>query len=321
VSARARTGSILVHIGYHKTGTSWLQRELFRGETGYCWLGKRPRTHPVRRIVRDPPLEFDAASVRQAFDPLIAEAEQAASLPVVSLERLSGHPFSGGFDSDRIAERLVDVFPEARVLVVVREQRSIVLSTYKQYVQVGGAVSIERFLDPPRSRSERVPVFDARHFEYHRLVERYRELFGDDCVLALPYELFVRNGRGFVERIAAFAGRPIPDPVLDRLRYRRRTNRARSALTVAAVRRLNRVAVRTEVNPAPVAEWRPAERLSAWIQRTEALDGRLTRPLEQRSQARLRQTVDRWAGGRYVESNRRLAELTGFDLDEYGWVT
>jgi hypothetical protein len=314
-------GSILVHIGYHKTGTIWLQRELFSGESGYQWLGKRPRTHPVRRLVRDRTPEFDAAVIRQGFDALIAEVEQQGRLPVVSLERLSGHPFSGGFDADRVAERLADVFSEARVLVVVREQRAVIVSTYKQYVQVGGACPLERFLDPPRSRSERVPLFDGRHFEYHRLVERYQALFGDDCVLTLPYDLFVHDGRGFVERIAAFAGRPIPGAVLDGLRYRRRSNQARSALTIAAVRRLNKVSVRTEVNPAPRAEWRPAERLSRWIQRNGALDGRLTRPLEERSQTRLRRIVDEWAGERYAESNRRLAELTGFDLGAYGWVT
>jgi hypothetical protein len=314
-------GSILVHIGYHKTGTNWLQRELFCGVSGYQWLGKRPRTHPVRSVVRDRAPDFDAAVIRQALDPLIAEVEQQRRLPVVSLERLSGHPFSGGFDADRIAERLAGIFPEARVLIVVREQRAMIVSTYKQYVQVGGACSLERFLDPARDRSERVPLFDGRHFEYHWLVERYRALFGDDQVLTLPYDLFVREARGFVERIADFAGRPIPGDVLDRLRYGRRSNQARSALTIASVRRLNKVSVRTEVNPAPLAEWRAAERLSRWIQRNGALDGRLTRPLEERSQARLRGVVEEWAGDRYAESNRRLAELTGFDLGAYGWVT
>jgi hypothetical protein len=311
---------ILVHIGYHKTGTNWLQRELFRDEAGYRWLGKCPRTHPVRRFVRDGPLEFDADDVRRSFEPLIAETENAGLLPVVSLERLSGHPFSGGFDSDRIAERIARVFPDARVLVVVREQRAMIVSTYKQYVQVGGACAIGDFLDPPRSRSERVPLFDGRHFEYHRLVERYRALFGDGRVLVLPYELFVRDGRGFVERIATFAGRPISEDMLGRLRYGRRSNQARSALTIDAVRRLNQFAGRSEVNPAPVAHWRAAERFSAWIQRNDALNGRLTRGLEQRSESRLRRTVEVWAGNRYAESNRRLAELTRADLARYGWV-
>jgi hypothetical protein len=310
---------VLVHIGYHKAASTWLQRELFVDRTGYRWLGKRPAGHPVRRLVRERPLEFDAGDVRRSFEPLIAEAEREGLVPVVSFERLSGHPFSGGFDVDLVAGRLAQVFADARVLIVVREQRAMILSTYKQYVQVGGAAPLPHFLEPPVGRSLRVPLFDGRYFEYDHLVRDYHRLFGRERVLTLPFELFVRDGRTFVERIAGLGGRPIPDDVLDGLRFGRRSNRARSALTIAAVRRLNRFTEHTELNPAPVAEWRSAARLSDWLQRTEALDHRLTSGLESRSQERLRRAIDGWAGDRYAESNRRLADLTGFELGQYGW--
>jgi hypothetical protein len=309
----------LVHIGYHKAASTWLQRELFVDRTGYRWLGKRPRSHPVRRLVRERPLEFDPADVRRAFEPLIADAEQSGLVPVVSFERLSGHPFSGGFDVDLIGERLAQVFPEARVLIVIREQRAMILSTYKQYVQVGGAAPLRHFLDPPVGRSLRVPLFDWRYFEYDHLVRHYHRLFGEEQVLTLPFELFVRDGRAFVERIAGVGGRPITDDTIGLLRYRRRSNRARSALTIAAVRRLNRLTEHTELNPAPVAELRSAARLSEWLQRTEVLDHRLTKGIEAGSQQRLRRAIDEWAGDRYQESNRRLADLIGADLAALGW--
>jgi hypothetical protein len=312
--------SVLVHIGYHKAASTWLQRELFVDRTGYRWLGKRPRSHPVRRLVRERPLEFDGADVRRAFDRLIVDAEQAGVVPVVSFERLSGHPFSGGFDVDLIGDRLAQVFPDARVLIVVREQRAMIVSTYKQYVQVGGAAPLRQFLEPPVGRSLRVPLFDWRYFEYDHLVRHYHRLFGEEHVLTLPYELFARDGRAFVKRIADLGGRSIPGDVIETLRYRRRSNRARSALTIAAVRRLNRFTEHTELNPAPVGEWRSAARLSDWLQRTEALDTGLTKSLETRSQENLRRAVDEWASDRYADSNRRLADLIGVDLAANGWV-
>ena len=65
----------LLHIGYHKTGTNWLQEELFGNpRTGYRWLGKQPLTHPVHTLVRARPLDFDAAAVRAEFEPLLADA-------------------------------------------------------------------------------------------------------------------------------------------------------------------------------------------------------------------------------------------------------
>ena len=72
--------------------------------------------------------------------------------PVVSFERFSGNPFSGGYDSKEIADRLVRVFPDARVLVIVREQRSMIVSTYKKYVREGGALPPSKFMRPPTSR-------------------------------------------------------------------------------------------------------------------------------------------------------------------------
>jgi hypothetical protein len=205
------------------------------------------------------------------------------------------------------------------VLIVVREQRAMILSTYKQYVQVGGAAPLQHFLEPPVGRSLRVPLFDWRYFEYDHLVRHYRRLFGPEHVLTLPFELFVRDGRAFVQRIAELGGRPIPDDVLETLRYRRRSNRARSALTIAAVRSLNRFSEHTELNPAPVAEWRSAARLSEWLQRTEVLDHRLTNGLEALSQEHLRGAVDEWAGDRYAASNSRLADLIDADLAALGW--
>jgi len=60
---------VLLHIGYHKTGSRWL-RFLFFGnpETGFGWVDKTGPDHPVRRLVGARPFEFDAVgeSVDQA---------------------------------------------------------------------------------------------------------------------------------------------------------------------------------------------------------------------------------------------------------------
>jgi Sulfotransferase family len=308
--------SLLIHIGYHKTGTNWLQRRFFSDpSTGYRWLGKRPGSHPVRRFVRDRPFEFEPDAVRAALRPLIAEAEEAGLLPVLSLERLSGSALSGGYDSVRIADRLHQVFPEGRILVVVREQRSMVVSTYKGYVQQGGAAPLEHFLEGRRSATFRVPGFDPAYFEYDGLIAHYRGLFGPDNVLALAFDQFVEDGRGFVDRIASFAGRRVPAGVLDTLPYGHRENvRTTSALTLSLVRRLNQLAPPTDVNPAPLLESRGAARLAYRLVRRD--------PLRRRSvgaDERLRRAVDEWAGDRFAASNARLSVLLGVDLDRYGW--
>jgi len=311
-------GPVLLHIGYHKTGSRWL-RALFFGDpsTGLGWVDKAGVDHPVRRLVSARPLEFDADQSRAEFEPLLQKIVEGGLSPVVSFERFSGNPFSGGYDSKEIADRLVQVFPDARVLVVVREQRSMIVSTYKQYVREGGALSPSKFMLPPTSRSVRVPWFDLRHFEYHHLLEYYRRLFGPEAVLALPYEQFATDPHSFVEQIARFAGRPLDAETLDALPFDARTNPGPPATNIAARRVLNGIGVCTDLNPAPPLASPLFWRLGKRIDRLSLAP----RQAVAHEEDRLRRTVDEIVGDRYAESNRRTGELIGVDLAAYGWTT
>lgn len=309
---------ILLHIGYHKTGSRWL-RFLFFGnpQTGFGWVDKAGPDHPVRRLVGARPLEFDAEQSRAEFEPLLQKLVDEGLSPVVSFERFSGNPFSGGYDSKEIADRLVQVFPDARVLVVVREQRSMILSTYKQYVREGGALPVRKFMLPPTSRSMRVPWFDLRHFEYDHLLAYYHRLYGAEAVLARPYEQFVADPASFVEQIARFAGRPLDEETLAKLPFESKTNPGPPATAIAARRMLNGLGVRSDLNPAPPLAspvfWRLGKRIDRLSLAPQGVVAK--------EEAKLRRTIEETVGERYVESNRRTAELIGVDLGSYGWMT
>ena len=307
----------LLHIGYHKTGSRWL-RFLFFGnpQTGFGWVDKTAPDHPVRQLVGARPFEFDAASSRAAFDPLLRKVEDEGLFPVVSFERFSGNPFSGGYDSKEIANRLAEVFPDARILVVIREQRSMIVSTYKQYVREGGALPPRQFIKPPTSKSMRVPWFDLRHFEYHHLLSYYRQLFGSDRVLALTFEQFAADPVAFVQEIAQFAGRPLPADALRSLQFEQRSNPSPSAPAIEVRRWLNKLGVQSELNPAPVFTSPAVKRLGVKVQRTTLVP----RALAARGDAKLRKTVAAKIGDRYVGSNGITGELTGIDLASHGWM-
>ena len=309
--------SVLVHIGYHKSGSGWLRRLFFSNPaSGFGWVGKKARNHPVRRLVGARPFEFDGAAFREEFAPLLRHIENDALFPVVSFERFSGNPFSGGYDSKEIANRLAEVFPGARILVVIREQRSMIVSTYKQYVREGGALPPRNFIKPPTSKSMRVPWFDLRHFEYHHLLSYYRQLFGSDRVLALTFEQFAANPVAFVQEIAQFAGRPLGADALRSLPFEERSNRSPPAPAIELRRWLNKLGVRSELNPAPIFTSKAVKRLGIEVQRTTLVP----RALAARGDAKLRETVAATIGDRYVESNRISAELTGTDLASLGWM-
>ena len=310
--------SVLVHIGYHKSGGGWLRRLFFTDpDTGFGTIGKSGRNHPVRRLVAARPFEFDADAMQAEFEPLLAPVRDEGRIPVVAFERFTGHPFSGGHDGKEIADRLAKVFPEASILVVIREQRSMIVSTYKQYIREGGALRLWGFMNPPTSKSMRVPWFDLRHFEYHHLLAYYRQLFGPDAVLALTYEQFVADAPAFVAEIARFAGRPLSSDVLASLPFEAKTNPGPPATAIAARRLVNGLGVCTDLNPAPLFPSPAFWRLGKRIDRATLAPQRVVA----REEAKLRRAVAETVGDRYVESNRRTAELTGVDLAAYGWMT
>ncbi|MEP7225698.1 MAG: sulfotransferase, partial [Actinomycetota bacterium] len=243
---------VLIHIGYHKTATSWLQRAYFsEPRSGLQTLGKQQGDHPVRKLIRARPLEFDAQASRAEFEPMLQAVREQGLVPVVALERLSGHACSGGYDSKELADRLAAVFPEGKVLVVIREQVRMIVSTYKQYIRGGGAGTLREFLQPASSRNLRVPTFDFRHFEYDHLLRHYQALFGAENVLALAFEQFTSAPADFVSEIGRFAGRPVSDELLGSLPFEFHKNPAISTTRLGFMRRRNHL-LHSELNPTPL---------------------------------------------------------------------
>lgn len=300
----------LVHIGYHKTGTTWLQRGFFPNkEAGLSFVAGPLRMIPAFIKVND--FDFDPAIARKRFSRSMEEAEAEGLVPVFSHERLSGSPYAGGHDSKAHADKLAATFPDARVLVVIREQTGIILSVYKQYLRQGGAASLEQFVTPPTGTG-RVPVFQFAFYEYHRLIGYYKTLFGDESVLALPYELLKADPDGFLARITGFLDLPTSLPAS------RPRNISPSALSLSLKRQANRLFVRDGLNPAPFLE-RPGSN-KPLHRAARRIDELAPKTLIERYEARRRSQAEELVGDRYAKSNAKTSDLIGIDLRAHGYA-
>jgi len=303
--------SPLFHVGYHKTGTTWMQRRLLVAAAGYAPAFGHEAVH---RLVTGPhPLAFDPAPARSALADAAAAAPEGA-VPVVSSEILSGHPFYGGRESAEFAARLAAIAPEARILLTVRAQIPAIASVYMQYVRRGGRLPAARFFEGAPGIGG-FPGFDPVHFEYHRLVERYRALFGAERVLVLTQEALAADPAGFAARLAAFSGArgETPCPAGDR-----REGASEPQAAAAVLRRINAFA-RAPAGPDPVLDLGGAARLAARAAaaafrsppgRALGALGAGGRPVTARAAARF--------SGRFAASNRALAALCpGLELPGY----
>jgi Sulfotransferase family len=306
--------ALLLHIGLQKTASTWLQNKVFgSAEIGFATVGGEAVVK--RTLIAPDDIEFDAATCRSAFMERIEAVGAERLVPVLSAERLSGDMLYGAYDSVRLADRLAETFPGAKVLIVIREQRSMLFSTYQQYVKVGGLLDVGDYLTRA-SKSHPWPC-DLRRYEYDRLVAYYHGLFGRDDVLTLPYELFRSDPEGFVHRIAAFAGAS-PDPrTVEALKFGKVVNRSWPPTGIAVKRRLNWL-VRERMNP-----WAPIDGRSAAGRRLTKAARELGRNAPQRVAARIEQrmrgTIASLVGARYRESNGRTSDLIGLDLTVFGY--
>jgi len=299
----------LIHIGLHKTGTTWLQRGLFADAgAGFCQPWER-RAITDRFVVSDP-ITFDPSATREMF-----EAEGACPeglIRVMSHERLSGMPDSGGYDRKRIAEDLARSFPEARVLIVVREQVGMIVSAYAQYVRSGGTLSLRRWMNPPERGRARLPAFDERYFMFDRLTGLYRDLFGSERVLTIPYEQLRADPDAFAARVISFAGAEgsFTPPTS-------RENPGLSGLACMLKRPANALLVMDRINP---RAWVDSERVSVATRGAFERADRLTPGFVRTAFARrMRGAVESWAGDRFRASNRRLNQVVSEDLGALGY--
>jgi hypothetical protein len=309
---------MLIHIGFHKTASTALQEHVFGDPaTGFVrWAEDRKLAHPY--LVCHSPLAPIPDQARDELLGLDAAAKAGGKCLVVSHERLSGYYATGGFDSAAIARRMAEAFPEARILIVVREQRAMLESFYSQYVSDGGVLPFAKFMRPMPQTRLRAPGFDPDFLLYDRLVQLYRGLFGADRVLVLPFELLKARPGEYVRRIGDHCGLTIGE---DRFAAGLpRTNERRSIILQELVRQLNRVQ-RSQLNPGGLVERLPVHRAANEISRrlsgtVHALTpGFVNRAILEGRRRRITQL----AGSRYAASNSALERITGLALTEWGY--
>lgn len=179
----------VIHIGFHKTGTSWFQSELYPLVSSHR-LADRDLVRST--FMGGDAFHFDALKARQSLE------ESAAGLPLLICEEdLSGTLHIGAastYIAKVLAGRLHESFPDAQIVIFVRAQPDAAASWYAQYVREGGTASPRRyffpdeFLFPGRNMPFKIARFDFSQLDFLGLIEEYDRLFGRERVHVFAYE-------------------------------------------------------------------------------------------------------------------------------------
>ncbi|MEI8177565.1 sulfotransferase [Aestuariivirga sp.] len=318
--------STLIHIGMHKTGSSWLQVNLFTNPESRFWnAAPASKTRRKSRAKFGSDLFYrsstgnvlleDEFNAHDARHKLGADHVPEGRCMVVSHERLSGHPMSNGIDRAWICRRLHATFPDGKVLLVVREQRSIILSNYMQYLKYGGARSIQGYLFG--ENDARSPTLTPRYWRYHELARLYLDAFGAANVLVLPYEMLRRDPADFAGRICRFAGVEQPPGGISASGPE---NASQNYLTCVVLRWISPLIRSSRGNGFAPALFGRRFGQAVHLGLQKYLGLLVPRSLNEYVKRNLLSRVESVARENYPDSNQRLQEMTGLELGQYGYL-
>ena len=196
--------------GFPRSGTTLLEQVLdahpdlvsseerdFVGTELYCAIAQRRKATPIVDLLNEVPKELIVSQRNRYFE---------------AMEYLLGAPIAGRMHLDKnpaynlVIPLMLRIFPDARLIVALRDPRDVVLSCYLRYLPLN-SVSV-RFLDPKRA-AERYAFDMSAWLKFREMIEtpwcevRYEDTVADVATqarraletLGLPWSDNVLNYR------------------------------------------------------------------------------------------------------------------------------
>jgi len=299
---------LLLHVGFVKCASSWLQQRVFLPDLGFAVPWKSMDNTVITKIVTPHPRRFRPNQVGEEFQEALQSTCPTDGVPVISCETLVGNPILGQFHGHEVAERLHAVFPKARVLICIREQVSMLFAIWAEYIRRGGVWGIDRFVGLARPRQGYGPICRLDHLEYDLILAEYRRLYGAGSVLCLPVEMLRSDAGPFLSRLADFAGVGSLSNVDSRPVYK-----GLGAGTLKVLRILNHAA------PYDPLGWQNGRLRRVAIGVRRQLERRMPYEWQERCRRTQVTRIGEHVKDYYAHSNERLQVMIDLKLSSYGY--
>ncbi|ELR98387.1 hypothetical protein [Gloeocapsa sp. PCC 73106] len=306
--------SLLIHIGYPKTASSWLQADVFLDKTtGFCvpWEHQDGLCHHASDLFINCDV-FSQSAALEFFQPGLISANQNQLIPVLSNEFLSGcffftPPNYSPSLPGEIAERLKSTFKSAKILIMIREQQSMLLSAYRQMLIMGNSLTIEEFINTGENGKDitkHPSVGNLENLKFDQLIAKYYDVFGQDKTLVLPMEYLKKDMNLFFKTLYDFI--QIPTQLINNQDSK---NVGLTGGRLAILRQLNKTISLTQNNP------KMRENLFKINYKVaQVLDPVIPKKINESVETKLKQFIQKTVGNYYQESNQKTSKLIGIDL-------
>jgi len=204
---------IIIHVGAHKTASTYLQKRFFPELKDIYFTGNHSANiknnccfYPLDQLIRSGEPLFNWQETKNNLYQNLYTIEEETIL--YSQERLMGRNIIAYNNNPIITNLLADIFPDAKIIFVFRKQDDWVESVYiEEILKRNVNLKIEYFIGIKKNNIfARTDFLDVRHLCWDKFLLNYRQIFGDDNVLALPYEMFKLKPDVFFDYLTSFIG-------------------------------------------------------------------------------------------------------------------
>lgn len=170
---------LIIHIGLHKTATTYLQYHWFTGLSNVLYI------HGNRFFKQW------EQQVNRGDDNLLLSFEGFSGLAWNELwmqGKSNDHRWLDSFKSNILS--LKQFFPKAHIIILFRHHGDLLLSMYKQYIQAGGVLDLEGFYGENG-------IIRPLDLSFRERIDFLRTHF--DCCYFLNYEEYKKDGDDYMK--------------------------------------------------------------------------------------------------------------------------
>jgi len=205
----------VLHIGMPRTGTTFLQHELF------------PKLK--MRYISPEFFKYGHIGTLAEYYNYIMKEDT-----LVSNENICCDMWNKEDTRFERLEILNKLFPHAKIIFAVRDKESLKKSWYKKSIGIGATWSYEEFLQQ----------INTDVFDYEPYIEHLKNLFSDTYIY--KYEDFRKNPDGIIKEMCDFIG--VETPEIEKEAYKRKWNVGYTEKQIRFARKLNKI-FKTRLNP------------------------------------------------------------------------
>jgi hypothetical protein len=192
---------LIIHIGFHKTGTSFLNQKFFPVHSEIHHLGK-PYDHdsPIREFVERivGPKEYDPEKCKVLYDEYIRPFRED-KIVSISDGRIATRIIDNNLKE--IPKRLLNVTSDVAVIITIRRQYDYLKSLYVQKVGSDNEKkSFNQWFDDNWEGGTKI----KDQLEYLDKIQAYLDVLGKEKVKVCIYENFRENISEFLQDLCSF---------------------------------------------------------------------------------------------------------------------